>query len=106
MNFIIGDPSYYSSSASSFSDGENKDDIQLMYDLEAVKRQQEVVSRWVNNNNNYISNFLNQQNQQMTHGGSIPGYTVVNCDREVADQNLFNNYCAENPRFNELMLRR
>ena len=39
MNFIPGGPSYYTSSASSFSDGENEDDKQLMYDLEVVQRE-------------------------------------------------------------------
>ncbi|PON83488.1 hypothetical protein TorRG33x02_207600 [Trema orientale] len=106
MNFIPGGPSYYSSSASSFFDGENEDDNKLMYDLEAVEREEEVVSRWVSNNNNHINNFLNLQNQQVTHGGLIPGHIVVNRDREVTDQNLFNDYFAENPRFNESMFRR
>ncbi|XP_075507570.1 uncharacterized protein LOC142544402 [Primulina tabacum] len=46
------------------------------------------------------------QEQEVTHGGSIPGHIVIHRDREIADRNLFNDYFTDNPRYNEAMFRR
>ncbi|XP_042444071.1 uncharacterized protein LOC122029197 [Zingiber officinale] len=40
------------------------------------------------------------------HRGSIPGHNVINCNREAADRNLFNDYFVENALYNDAMFRR
>ncbi|KAK3184825.1 hypothetical protein Dsin_032111 [Dipteronia sinensis] len=37
---------------------------------------------------------------------NIGGHIVINRDRESADRNLFNDYFAKNPRYNDQMFRR
>ena len=41
----------------------------------------------------------------MIYSGSIPGHIVINHDREAADQRLFADYFADNPRYDEGMFR-
>ena len=36
----------------------------------------------------------------------LVGHIVINCDRENASRNLFNDYFTNNPLFNETMFRR
>ncbi|XP_073051193.1 uncharacterized protein [Primulina eburnea] len=50
--------------------------------------------------------YINQQLNEGTRRGSIPGHVVIRCDREIADRNLFNDYFSENPRFHEGLFRR
>ncbi|XP_075499908.1 uncharacterized protein LOC142538477 [Primulina tabacum] len=50
--------------------------------------------------------YIIHQEQEVTHGGSIPGHIVIHRDRKIADRNLFNDYFADNPRYNEAMFRR
>ncbi|KAL5739605.1 hypothetical protein ACOSQ2_028785 [Xanthoceras sorbifolium] len=51
--------------------------------------------------------YLNQQDSdQPSRGGSIPSHNVIHCGREEAAHNLWADYFAENPRYNELMFRR
>ncbi|XP_031264317.1 uncharacterized protein LOC116122631 [Pistacia vera] len=98
MNFNFGGPSHLSSSnSSSFSDNEI-DDEELMNDLEAIDAEQEAIIRMRANNNLLLLRYLNQQNNQVIHRGSIPGHRVINRNWETVDRNLFNNYFANNPR--------
>ena len=42
----------------------------------------------------------------MIHGGYVPSHVVINRDREVSDQSLFNDYFADTPRYDEGMFHR
>ncbi|XP_062118547.1 uncharacterized protein LOC133832185 [Humulus lupulus] len=55
-------------------------------------------------NNNFC--FAQHQNNQGSPQSSIPGHIVINRDRENVDCNIFNEYFAENPQFNDSMFRR
>ncbi|KAK6120693.1 hypothetical protein DH2020_045567 [Rehmannia glutinosa] len=96
MNFNID------GSSSSFSNDED------MYknELEAINAEEEIITRIVARNNNILAQLLNHQESETNHRGSIPGHVVVNRDREIADRNLFNDYFAENPRYDEATFRR
>ncbi|XP_062100326.1 uncharacterized protein LOC133806216 [Humulus lupulus] len=91
MNSYLGSSSYLSSSSSS-SDDDYYNDIET-----------QVVGQITTNNNFF---FAQHQNNQGSRRGSIPGHIVINRDRKNVDRNLFNEYFAENPRFNESMFRR
>ncbi|XP_062075839.1 uncharacterized protein LOC133779962 [Humulus lupulus] len=84
--------SSYLSSSSSSSDDDYYDDL-----------ENQVVCQITANNNFCITQHLNNDG---SHRGSIPGHIVINHDRENADRNLFNDYFAENPWFNDSMFRR
>ena len=100
MNYNIGNPSCFSFSSSSSDD----DDIaNVINDLTA---EEEAISQAIANNNMIIEFHLRQQNNRVTHGGSIPGHVVINRDRENADRNLFNDYFSQTPRYNDGMFRR
>ena len=60
----------------------------------------------VNNNNMSLELCRNNLNNNSTHGGSIPGHIVINRNREAADNNLWNDYFSEHPRYNAEMFRR
>ncbi|XP_020266343.1 uncharacterized protein LOC109841816 [Asparagus officinalis] len=81
MNFNNRDPSNLSSS---FSDNEIEDE-QLIDDIKAIDAEREAVFRIRNNNNLLMAYFINQQNNQVIRGGSIPGHIVINRDRENVD---------------------
>ena len=53
-----------------------------------------------------IAHYLASQNQQVAHVGSILGHIVINRDWEAAYRNLFEDYFAENLRYNGTMFRR
>ena len=53
-----------------------------------------------------LANYFNQQNNRVTHDGSILGHVVINRDRETANHNLFVDYFADNPRYGDDMFRR
>lgn len=61
---------------------------------------QEAITHLDTNNNRFINYYLNQQNNQVTHGVSILGYIMINRDQDTTDHNLFINYFAENPTYN------
>ncbi|XP_075499122.1 uncharacterized protein LOC142537496 [Primulina tabacum] len=50
-----------------------------------------------------MNTYINQQVNEGTRRGSIPGHVVIRRDREIADRNLFNDYFFENPRFHEVV---
>ncbi|KAL5546655.1 hypothetical protein UlMin_006342 [Ulmus minor] len=107
MNFNVGGPSHlqYSISSSS-SDSENDDEVRFLNHLQEFDTQAEVITRMCDNNNRLWAHYIAHQNNQVTHGGSIPGHIVINRDRENADRNLFTDYFAENPRYPDSMFRR
>ncbi|KAK3230274.1 hypothetical protein Dsin_002155 [Dipteronia sinensis] len=100
MNFNIEGPSNFASS--SFHD----DEAQLMADLETIDAEQEAIITQHGKIQPAIAQYLNQQNNQVTYGGSIPGHIVINRDRKSADSSLFNDYFVKNPRYNDQMFRR
>ncbi len=77
-----------------------------MNDVEAINVDQEAIICMRANNNLFLVHYLNQQNNQGIRRGSIPGHVVIVRDRENADHNLFNDYFADNPRYNDSMFRR
>ncbi|KAK3205741.1 hypothetical protein Dsin_019787 [Dipteronia sinensis] len=104
MNFNIGGPSnFLSSSSSSSSDDE---EYQLIADLKAIDAEQEVILAQHGNIQQAIAQYLNQQNNPVTRGGSIPSHIVINRDRKSGDSRLFYDYFAKNPRYTDQMFRR
>ncbi|XP_075515344.1 uncharacterized protein LOC142549984 [Primulina tabacum] len=92
----------FSSGSSSLSD--NEDDITnyLVNDAEAIDKeiQGSIVSH-IHTCNMMMHAYINQQVNEGTRRGSIPGHIVIRRDREIADRSLFNDYFSENPRFHE-----
>lgn len=43
-----------------------------------------------------FSNYLDQENNEVTHGSSFLGHVVINCNREAIDHNLIMDYLADN----------
>ena len=80
--------------------------MQLINDIEAINAEQQAIVRMRANNDLLLVHYLNQQNNQGIRRGSIPGHVVIVPDWENADHNLFNDYFADNPRFNDSMFRR
>ncbi|KAI3470808.1 hypothetical protein Pfo_027471 [Paulownia fortunei] len=105
MNFDVGGPFHVSSSTSS-SSTDSDTNAQIMLELQAIDVEQETLFRMSSNTSLILAHYLIQQNNQHIHGGSIPGHIVINHEQEKADRNLFNDYFAENPRYNEAMFRR
>ncbi|KAK3218386.1 hypothetical protein Dsin_012356 [Dipteronia sinensis] len=103
MNFNVKGPFHF---ASSSSDDNNDNEVQLMANLEAIDAEQEAIIKQHANIHRGIDQYLNQQNNQVTHGGSIPGHIMINRDRESADCTLFNEYLSKNPRYKDQMFRR
>ncbi|KAK3192949.1 hypothetical protein Dsin_024259 [Dipteronia sinensis] len=102
MNFNIGGPSNFLSSSSSSSSDDEED--QIIANLEAIDAKQKVLLAQHGNIQRVIAQYLNQQNNPVIRGGSIPGHIVINRDRKSADRRLFYDYFAENPRYNDQML--
>ena len=92
MNFNIGGPSNFSSS-SSFSSSEDED----RKFLEENESAQNAIIAQHSNIQRAMSQYLNQQHNPVTRGGSIHGHRVINRDRESADRRLFYDYFAESP---------
>ena len=101
MNSNFINPPHSSSSSSSSDDDDN---MQMINSLE--EEEEEAICRAIANNNLIIQYLLNQQNNQVIHGGSVPGRSVINRDRESADCRLFNDYFSETPLYNDVMFRR
>ena len=102
MNPNIGGPFHPAYDSSTSSDDENV----FVNALSIAQEQEEMIIQQIAHNNMMIARYLASQNQQVVHVGSIPGHIVINRDREAADRNLFEDYFAENPRYNGTMFRR
>ena len=98
MNFNAEGPSYIPPFSSN--------DDPSSTNSEELEAEEEGIIRAIHNNNMMIAELLNQQNKERRHRGSVPGRDVIYRDRATADQNLFNDYFAENPRYNDVMFRR
>ena len=108
MNFNIRSSSQHLSysSSSSNSDDQNNDDENLINYIKAINAHEETIISMTANNNIYMVHYLNQLNNKVIYGGSVTSHITINCDCEMADRNLFNDYFSENPRFNDSMFRR
>ncbi|XP_042467690.1 uncharacterized protein LOC122050887 [Zingiber officinale] len=73
---------------------------------ESFGARQQLIAQVISTNNQIILNYLNEGNNKSMHRGSIPGQKIINCNREAADRNLFNDYFAENALYNDAMFRR
>ncbi|KAK3229014.1 hypothetical protein Dsin_000895 [Dipteronia sinensis] len=100
MNYNIRGPSNFASSSS------DDYEAQLTADLETIDVEEEAIIIQHGNIQRAIAQYLTQQNNLATRGCSIPGHRVINRDRENAERRLFNDYFAENPRYNDQMFRR
>ena len=100
MNFDIGSTSYLSSTSSS-----DDDDNLVMNNIAEMNVIEEIHCHAISRRNMILANYLNQQNNEVIHGGSVPGHIVINHDREIADHNLFVDYFAENPHYADNMFR-
>ncbi|KAL5741764.1 hypothetical protein ACOSP7_028496 [Xanthoceras sorbifolium] len=111
MSFEAGPSKFLSSSSSSSSSSNPEEEIDLTALIEAQSQlahaQHKAMLNVYANNNLLMAYYLNQQDSdQPSRGGSIPGHNVIHCGREEAAHNLWADYFAENPRYNELMFRR
>ncbi|XP_042386884.1 uncharacterized protein LOC121978630 [Zingiber officinale] len=68
--------------------------------------RQQLIAQVISTNNQIVLNYLNEGSNKSMHRGSIPGYKMINRNREAADRNLFNDYFAENALYNDAMFRR
>ena len=93
MNFNNPSPSNFQSSS--------LDDEETNRLLEEWESSDAIIQQAINQNNMVIAYYVNQMDNQVIHGGSVPGHIVINHDRETADRNLFNDYFADNPRYND-----
>ncbi|KAL5742108.1 hypothetical protein ACOSP7_028840 [Xanthoceras sorbifolium] len=99
MSFEID--SFKSSSPSSSSSSNPEEELDLTAAIEA-----QILNIYAKNNL-LMAYYLNQKdNNQPSHRGSIPGHKMIHCGREDAEDNLWADYFAENPRYNESMFRR
>ena len=102
MDHSVGDPwePVYCSSSSS------ENEHTLVNALVAIEEEEEAIIQAIGSNNMMIARNVYHQNEQVIHGGSIPGHIIINRDCEAADRNLFEDYFAENPTYNDAMFRR
>ena len=91
------------SSTTSFSDDD--DDLSIRNNIAEIKAFEEELHRTITNNNMVLVNYFNQQNNQVTYGGSISSHVMIYRDQEIADRNLFDDYFTENPRYSKAMFR-
>ncbi|KAK2638371.1 hypothetical protein Ddye_026169 [Dipteronia dyeriana] len=101
MNFNIGDLSNLSSSSSS-SDEEEEE---ILATLGVMDVEEEQMLAQYGQFQQAMAQYLNQQNNPVPCGGSIPGHIVINRDWESVDRRLFYDYFTENPRYNDQMFR-
>ena len=78
MNFDIGGPSNFSSLSS------DDNEKQFLANLEENESEQDAIIAQHMNIQQVMSQYLNQQNNVVTRGGSIHGHRVINRDRESA----------------------
>ena len=100
MNFDIGSTSYLSSTSSS-----DDDDNLVMNNIAEMNAIEEILCHAISSRNMILANYLNQQNNEVIHGGLVPGHIVINRDCEIVDHNLFVDYFAKNPRYADNMFR-
>ncbi|XP_074579122.1 uncharacterized protein LOC141835648 [Curcuma longa] len=91
--------------SSNLSSSSSDDDAE-MFAATQFGATQQLISQVISTNSQIILNYLNEENSQRMHQGSIPGHNVINRNREAADRNLFNDYFAENALYNDAMFRR
>ncbi|KAL5737023.1 hypothetical protein ACOSQ2_031811 [Xanthoceras sorbifolium] len=111
MSFEAGPSKSLSSSSSSSSSSNPEEEVDLTALIEAQSQlahaQHRAMLNVYANNNLFMAYYLNQQNSdQPSRRGSIPGHNVIHRGREEAAHNLWADYFAENPRYNKLMFRR
>ncbi|KAJ8772095.1 hypothetical protein K2173_027272 [Erythroxylum novogranatense] len=92
--------SHISSSSSSSS---LEDELDL---TSAILAQNKALLSAYTNNNLAMDYYMNTIVNQPKHKGSISGHRVIYRDRAAADQRLWDDYFAENPRYNAAMFRR
>ena len=102
MNQNVGGPFHLAYNSSTSLDDENV----FVNALSISQEQKEMTIQQITHNNTMIAHYLASQNQQVAHVGSITGHIVINRDRKATDRNLFEDYFAENPRYNGTMFRR
>ncbi|KAL5737647.1 hypothetical protein ACOSP7_030408 [Xanthoceras sorbifolium] len=98
-----------SSSSSSSSNPEEELDLTALIEAQSqlAHAQHRAMLNVHANNNLLMVYYLNQQDSdQLSRGGSIPGHNVIHRRQKEAAHNLWAYYFAENPRYNELMFRR
>ena len=108
MNYNIGGPSniefenelFFSSSSSSSSSNDEGFSV-----MQSIVEDETTIYHMLHQNQLAMQDCYNQQNNQVRHGGSIPGHIMINHDREAADRNLYNDYFCANPRYNDGMFR-
>ncbi|KAK3198960.1 hypothetical protein Dsin_022375 [Dipteronia sinensis] len=105
--------SSYISSSSSSSSNSNDDLTSLNYvqnmdaRLEEMDEVEALLHQLYTKNNLLVAQCLNKQNYQpRRRGGAVHGHRVINRDREGAQRNLWNDYFADNPRYNDVIFRR
>ncbi|XP_074557036.1 uncharacterized protein LOC141813023 [Curcuma longa] len=88
------------------SSSSDDDNYAEMFAATQFGATQQLISQVISTNSQIILNYLNEENSQRMHRGSIPGHNVINRNREAADRNLFNDYFTENALYNDAMFRR
>ncbi|XP_042400159.1 uncharacterized protein LOC121989924 [Zingiber officinale] len=73
---------------------------------ESFSARQQLIAQVISTNNQIVLNYLNEGSNKSRHRGSIHGHKMINCNREAADRNLFNDYFTENALYNDAMFRR
>ncbi|KAL5806110.1 hypothetical protein ACOSQ4_028843 [Xanthoceras sorbifolium] len=106
MSFEAGPSKSLSSSSSSSSSSNPEEEVDFTALIEAQSQlahaQHRAMLNVYANNNLLMAYYLNQQDSdQPSRGGSIPSHNVIHCGREEAAHNLWADYFAENPRYNE-----
>ena len=96
---------YTSILSSTTSSSDDDDDLSVTTNITDIEASEEAIYRAISNNNMILASYFNQQNNQVTHGGSIPGHVMIYRDREIADCSLFDDYFVENPRYSDAMFR-
>ncbi|XP_073021216.1 uncharacterized protein [Primulina eburnea] len=94
---------FFNSASSSSSD---EFDSHVQDQFESINETENLLGSLATNNTNLAASYAEQHEVEVKHGGTIPGHIVIPRDRELADRNLFNDYFADNPRYNEAMFRR
>lgn len=100
MNFNIGGSSSFIISSSSSSSDSSELDEWLEDQNAAIEREQQIAVNFFVNKNRVIHQ-VTQENDHVSHRGSIYGHAVIHCDRENAHRNMFNDYFSENPLYGE-----
>ncbi|XP_073030813.1 uncharacterized protein [Primulina eburnea] len=95
---------HFLNSASSSSSDEFDSHVQDQFG--SINETENLLGSLATNNTILAASYAEQHEVEVKHGGSILGHIVIPRDRELADRNLFNDYFADNQRYNEAMFRR